>query len=123
MCHFFIILTQVQPKHVKEAFRLLNKSIIRVEQPVINFDEEEDDHPVPMDDEERSQEKMDTNGDTAPSPQKDTQDDAVATVTKKKPGMHMSFEDYKQTSNLLVLYMRQEEEKEGKISPHNSCEK
>lgn len=35
-------LTQVQPKHVKEAFRLLNKSIIRVEQPVINFDEEED---------------------------------------------------------------------------------
>lgn len=27
---------------MKEAFRLLNKSIIRVEQPVINFDEEED---------------------------------------------------------------------------------
>lgn len=33
---------QVQPKHVKEAFRLLNKSIIRVEQPVINFDDEEE---------------------------------------------------------------------------------
>lgn len=33
---------EVQPKHVKEAFRLLNKSIIRVETPDINFDEEEE---------------------------------------------------------------------------------
>ena len=32
---------QVQPKHVKEGFRLLNKSIIRVETPDINFDEDE----------------------------------------------------------------------------------
>ncbi len=31
---------QVQPKHVKEAYRLLNKSIIRVETPDIQFDEE-----------------------------------------------------------------------------------
>ena len=31
---------QVQPKHVKEAFRLLNKSIIRVEQPDIHLEEE-----------------------------------------------------------------------------------
>ena len=34
---------QVQPKHVKEAFRLLNKSIIRVEQPDIHFEEEQED--------------------------------------------------------------------------------
>lgn len=33
---------QVQPKHVKEAFRLLNKSIIRVEQPDIHLEEEEE---------------------------------------------------------------------------------
>ena len=33
---------QVQPKHVKEAFRLLNKSIIRVETPDIQFDEDEE---------------------------------------------------------------------------------
>ena len=32
---------QVQPKHVKEAFRLLNKSIIRVETPDIDFDEDQ----------------------------------------------------------------------------------
>merc|ERR1719190_189250 len=32
---------QVLPKHVKEAYRLLNKSIIRVDQPDIHFDEED----------------------------------------------------------------------------------
>ena len=36
---------QVQPKHVKEAFRLLNKSIIRVEQPDIHLEEEEEEGP------------------------------------------------------------------------------
>lgn len=37
---------KVQPKHVKEAFRLLNKSIIRVDSPDINFDQEQDDDNV-----------------------------------------------------------------------------
>ena len=37
---------QVQPKHVKEAFRLLNKSIIRVDSPDINFDNEEDEQEI-----------------------------------------------------------------------------
>lgn len=30
----------MQPKHVKEAFRLLNKSIIRVEQPDIHLEDD-----------------------------------------------------------------------------------
>ena len=38
----FPFLRQVQPKHVKEAFRLLNKSIIRVETPDVQFDEDEE---------------------------------------------------------------------------------
>lgn len=33
---------QVQPKHVKEAFRLLNKSIIRVETPDVNLEQEDE---------------------------------------------------------------------------------
>ncbi|KAL1280987.1 hypothetical protein QQF64_015587 [Cirrhinus molitorella] len=37
---------EVQPKHVKEAFRLLNKSIIRVDSPDINFDQEQDEDNV-----------------------------------------------------------------------------
>lgn len=32
----------MQPKHVKEAFRLLNKSIIRVETPDINLEQEDE---------------------------------------------------------------------------------
>jgi len=32
----------VQPKHVKEAFRLLNKSIIRVETPDVQFDDDDE---------------------------------------------------------------------------------
>ena len=43
---------EVQTKHVKEAFRLLNKSIIRVEQPDIHLEEEEDEEAAgdtPMD--------------------------------------------------------------------------
>lgn len=35
-------LPQVHPKHVKEAFRLLNKSIIRVETPDINLDQDDE---------------------------------------------------------------------------------
>lgn len=37
-----LCLFQVQPKHVKEAFRLLNKSIIRVETPDINLNQEDE---------------------------------------------------------------------------------
>jgi DNA replication licensing factor MCM6 len=39
----------VHAKHVKEAYRLLNKSIIRVEQPDIHLDEEEQLTDEPMD--------------------------------------------------------------------------
>lgn len=35
-------LPEIQIKHVKEAFRLLNKSIIRVEQPDIHLDDDDD---------------------------------------------------------------------------------
>ncbi len=83
-----------------------------MEQPVINFDEE-DEEPISMDDDEdKSQEKMETD---TPAEDRDKEDTQEEEVTKKKPGMHMSFEDYRQTSNLLVLYMRQEEEKEGRV--------
>lgn len=37
-----LILDKVTPTHVSEAFNLLNKSIIRVEQPDVNLDDDED---------------------------------------------------------------------------------
>ena len=39
----------MQPKHVKEAFRLLNKSIIRVEQPDIHLEEDQPEEEEQMD--------------------------------------------------------------------------
>ncbi|XP_002733704.1 zygotic DNA replication licensing factor mcm6-B [Saccoglossus kowalevskii] len=89
---------EVQPKHVKEAFRLLNKSIIRVESPVINFEEEEEDQNA--DDEELEEMETEDAG-KAVSQQEDQ---------PSKKGMRMTFEEYKTKANLLVLYMRQQEE-------------
>lgn len=40
--YVFWNLPQVHPKHVKEAFRLLNKSIIRVETPDVNLDQDDE---------------------------------------------------------------------------------
>ncbi|KAL3836521.1 hypothetical protein ACJMK2_021945 [Sinanodonta woodiana] len=90
---------EVQPKHVKEAFRLLNKSIIRVEQPDIHLEDEEE------------LEQMEVEED---SPK---QDDAEATPAEPpagtpapKKGLKLSYEEYKQMANLMVLYLRKQEE-------------
>lgn len=82
---------EVQPKHVKEAYRLLNKSIIRVEQPDIHLDQvREGDEP--------SQELT-----NQLSEEPETQQ-----PIKKK--LQLSFENYKILSNKIVLYLRNEEE-------------
>ncbi|RVE61592.1 hypothetical protein OJAV_G00172070 [Oryzias javanicus] len=108
---------EVQPKHVKEAFRLLNKSIIRVETPDINLEQEDE-----VEEEEEQQEEgnnvpnginghaeginghvnghvEDMNGHPEPSSQ-------------SKPSLRLSFSEYKRISNLLVLHLRRVEEAE-----------
>ncbi|XP_037876572.1 DNA replication licensing factor Mcm6 [Bombyx mori] len=85
----------VTPAHVHEAYRLLNKSIIRVEQPDIHLDEDEPQCEPSMDvdqDEPNGTAETPSNGDSAP---------------KKK--LALSFEEYKSLSNMLVVYMRKEE--------------
>lgn len=54
----------MQPKHVKEAFRLLNKSIIRVETPDINLEQEEE----LEEEEEQQQEEEGSDTQTPPNP-------------------------------------------------------
>jgi hypothetical protein len=54
----------VHAKHVKEAYRLLNKSIIRVEQPDIHLDEEE---------EQLADEPMDLDGDNGNAPRAESE--------------------------------------------------
>jgi DNA replication licensing factor MCM6 len=83
----------VQPDHVKEAARLLNKSIVKIEQPDVALDEEEEEevaHPV--------------NGDSEPM----EGTEGVATATK---AMKLSYEKYKQMASLFVIQLRREETK------------
>ncbi|XP_011495965.1 PREDICTED: DNA replication licensing factor Mcm6 [Ceratosolen solmsi marchali] len=104
---------EVTEKHVKEARRLLSKSIIRVEQPDIDLEEgmeaanemDVDEAPPLM----AAFNKMDNNGDNASHV-----DDAQASQSKKK--LSMSYEEYKNLTNMLAIYMRGEEariEREG----------
>ncbi|XP_029342718.1 DNA replication licensing factor Mcm6 [Acyrthosiphon pisum] len=85
----------VTPKHVSEAFSLLNKSIIRVEQPDVNLDDDDDVlNGIPETD------GMDV--DSVEEPEKQG-------LTKKK--LTLAFDEYKRITNMLVVYMRSEEEK------------
>ncbi|XP_073963424.1 minichromosome maintenance 6 [Choristoneura fumiferana] len=86
----------VQPRHVQEAHRLLNKSIIRVEQPDIHLDEDEPTYEPSMD---VDQDMPNTNG-TAETP-------VNGDSGKKK--LTLSFEEYKTLSDMLVVFMRKEE--------------
>lgn len=92
--------SEVQVEHVREAFRLLNKSIIRVEQPDIHLDDEDEDEMLANMDVDMQEENI------APNDQEGGADE-IAALQKKK--MTLSFDDYKNLSNMLVLHMRQEE--------------
>ncbi|XP_053326804.1 DNA replication licensing factor MCM6 [Spea bombifrons] len=101
---------EVQPKHVKEAFRLLNKSIIRVETPDVN---------LYQDDENEAAEDAQTgvNGDAGIPNGVNGHVDGIdgkagdeAKDAAAKPTLRLSFADYKRISNLLVLELRKLEE-------------
>lgn len=100
---------EVTVKHVKEAKRLLQKSIITVEQPDVDLEEGMNDGNLGMDIVDEPPPLMaafnaDGNDDAPPStPSNETSREAP----KKK--LTMSFEEYKNLSNMLVLYMRSEE--------------
>ena len=85
------IFSKVEPKHVKEASRLLRKSIIRVEIPDINLgtNTEPSQEGVQRDDEMNGTENG-TAGDDTP--------------------ITLSWDDYQRIANLFVLKLRKEEE-------------
>ncbi|XP_068197185.1 DNA replication licensing factor MCM6 [Antennarius striatus] len=89
---------EVQPKHVKEAFRLLNKSIIRVETPDINLEEEEEQGAEPQEEEEGGAVPNGVNG--------------HGEGGGAKAAISLSFSEYRRISNLLVLHLRRAEEAE-----------
>jgi len=80
---------EVTSKHVKEAYRLLNKSIIRVDQPDVNLDEDD----LPAEEE-------------APEAAMETEDPAPETNKKQ---FKLSYEKYKKMSFLLIEHIRRKE--------------
>ncbi|XP_069062648.1 maternal DNA replication licensing factor mcm6-like [Pleurodeles waltl] len=103
---------EVHPKHVKEAFRLLNKSIIRVDTPDVSFDPDEGTN-TGGDEKGQNNEANQLNGESA------METDQEGAKTEKsitaKPSLKMSFAEYKQISNLLVLYIQRTEALEDEI--------
>ncbi|XP_013165746.1 PREDICTED: DNA replication licensing factor Mcm6 [Papilio xuthus] len=82
----------VTEHHVHEAYRLLNKSIIRVEQPDIHLDEDDPQSEPMMEVDQDPSTATTVNGDSS---------------GKKK--LTLSFEEYKSLSVMLVVFMRKEE--------------
>ncbi|XP_014288658.1 DNA replication licensing factor Mcm6 [Halyomorpha halys] len=89
-------LDEVLGRHVKEAYNLLNKSIIRVEQPDIHFEDDEENE-VLAENEPKEAEAMETES-SEPS----------HVMTKKK--LTLSFEEYKSLSNMIITHMRSTED-------------
>lgn len=109
---------EVLPKHVQEAFRLLNKSIIRVETPDIDFFEDEPvgpeieggvvngDHHQNGNEEEEEVQGPVTNG---VRHEGDSEGKKPPTAASK---VRVTYEEYKTIANLLILYLRQREDVE-----------
>jgi len=79
---------EVTAKHVKEAYRLLNKSIIRVDQPDVDLDEDD----APVVEEEAQEEAMETNE-----------------QEPNKKQFKLSYEKYKKISFLIIEHIRRKE--------------
>lgn len=112
----------VLTKHVQEAFRLLNKSIIRVETPEIDFGTDEPQ--LVEEEEERSvaQEGLaDDDINAGNIPQGGDKDKPVKPVGRK---IRVTYEQYRSIANMLILHLRKMEEgseqEEGDKGLHRS---
>jgi len=94
------LLEEVNEEHVQEAFRLLSKSIIRVEQPDIQFDENFDASLHPN----KVTETLGAQEGTAMIT------DEPATNEPLKKSVKLTYDEYKRISNMLVFYIRKKEE-------------
>uniref|UniRef100_A0A4W5L9J7 DNA replication licensing factor MCM6 n=1 Tax=Hucho hucho TaxID=62062 RepID=A0A4W5L9J7_9TELE len=100
---------EVQPKHVKEAFRLLNKSIIRVETPDVNLEQDQE-----MEEEEEGENGTHTHTHTSTTAALlqifTCTETALSLCSGSKPPLRLTFPEYRRISNLLVLHLRRAEE-------------
>jgi DNA replication licensing factor MCM6 len=98
------LLEEIKPEHVRDSFKLLSKSIVRVEQPDIQFDDnvgniEQDIEATSRVTETLGQQAMDI---------EENQQSSSNGGSKKN--LKLSYEEYKRVSNMLVYYIRKKEE-------------
>ena len=115
----------VRPYNVREAFRLLRKSIIHVETEDVTFDDGDDDFGGPDDDfDDHGGSIPASNGDSLTNQQEpmqiDQQDDTPQPDNdpkpkkKKKKKTQITFEKYESISNAISTYLRSKEAEEEK---------
>jgi len=98
---------KVELKHVQEAYRLLNKSIIRVDQPDIHF-EDEDAIAADLDNEM----EVDDPGHNVASPGGEVNGliSSQKSQAAKSKKLTLSQQEYFQMANVIVHYLRQKED-------------
>jgi DNA replication licensing factor MCM6 len=106
---------EVRVEHVQEAFRLLSKSIIRVEQPDIQF-EDNFDAQLNLN---KGTENISTqeNGEQDTEMQQTCETESSTTASTHVPSngppkqtVKLSYDEYKRISNMIVYYIRKKEE-------------
>lgn len=99
------LLEEVKKEHVEEAYRLLSKSIIRVEQPDIQFEENLEPNLNP---------NIETIGANENNEMETNQTEQTTTTTipaaATKQNLKLSYDEYKRISNMLVYFIRKKEE-------------
>lgn len=111
---------EVQPKHVKEAARLLDKSIIRVEMPDVNLLEQEENHEIDMMMQQQENDvttattsQGDVIDEMPPTPsQPATQESQLSSQQQLRRRQHnkMSYDEYMRVTTLIVMYLRRRED-------------
>lgn len=90
--------SEVLPRHVTEAYRLLSKSIIRVEQPDIHLGDQEE-------------QEMDFDNDKENESGNQDMGEGQNNGAVSKKTFSLTFEEYKNVSNMMILHLREQEMK------------
>merc|ERR1712165_239903 len=100
---------QVTPKHVQEAYRLLNKSIIRVDQPDIHF-EDEDAIAADLDNEMEVDDPVNNVASPGGGEVNGLESSQQQSQADKSKKLTLSQQKYFQMANVIVHYLRQKED-------------
>lgn len=98
---------EIKPKYVREAFRLLKKSIIHVESEDVLLEEEEEEE---LTDDRTNDMNIDKEGDTVQSSSLQNMAEHTEVAAPQKKRVNISYEAYHRIATSIVLYLRRHSE-------------